>query len=221
MAATDDWSEYHKRWENIWSNGLEPNQLFDIGGAHPILVQTLRTGDVNSTGRRALVPGCGRGYDVEEFARNGAVAVGLEISASAARAANDYIATTSLSDSQKKLATVVEGDFFAGPTDGVGQVALGYDYTFFCAIRPDMRRQWAETWAQWIEPGGELLTMMFPCREEVEPSADGPPFSVHPDAYRAVLEPAGFEVVRITDVPAEMSHKDRVGREKIGIFRRK
>lgn len=51
-----------------------------------------------------------------------------------------------------------------------------------------MRQRWAEAWSQWLAPGGELVTVMFP----VEPEGrEGPPWPVPLQLYDDTLSPAG------------------------------
>lgn len=49
-----------------------------------------------------------------------------------------------------------------------GVFDLGYDYTFLCALHPDMRKDWATAWAQLLRPGGYLLTLIFPVDPEMD-----------------------------------------------------
>lgn len=53
-----------------------------------------------------------------------------------------------------------------------------------------MRQKWAEAWAQWLTPGGELVTLMFPVEAE---GRQGPPWPVPLQLYEDTLRPAGPE----------------------------
>eukprot|EP00242_Pyramimonas_sp_CCMP2087_P009158 CAMPEP_0198206694 /NCGR_PEP_ID=MMETSP1445-20131203/10226_1 /TAXON_ID=36898 /ORGANISM="Pyramimonas sp., Strain CCMP2087" /LENGTH=242 /DNA_ID=CAMNT_0043879475 /DNA_START=238 /DNA_END=966 /DNA_ORIENTATION=- len=212
-AAEVDRDAYHSRWESMWAPGLVAGQAFDAGASSGALLHALETGLVDVRDKTCFVPGCGRGYDVASMAKKGAsAAIGLEISTTAARDANTYLAGCDGVDSDK--AKVVEGDFFkfADTFD------VGYDYTFFCALHPTMRADWAVTWGRLIKPGGMLVTLIFPVDP---PRDDGPPFCVHPDNYTAVLPPNGFENIYLEKVPEDISHPKRAGREFLGIWRRK
>ena len=55
-------------------------------------------------------------------------------------------------------------------------------------MEPKTRQRWAEAWQQWLVPGGELVTVMFP----VEPEGrEGPPWPVPTQLYDDTLSPAG------------------------------
>lgn len=79
------------------------------------------------------------------------------------------------------------GDFFKYTPDE-GAFDIGYDYTFFCAIHPSMRNDWAKTWARLIAKGGELVALVFPD----DPSRkSGPPFYSDPKVANQLLEDNG------------------------------
>lgn len=212
-----DLREYSERWHKIWADGLKPGQRFDAGECSPLLLHLLSSGEVPAARRRALVPGCGRGYDVLALARAGAsLAVGLDISADAVVAAAALRDELLAADTAAR-AVFERADFFSykhkdGPFD------LGYDYTFMCALPPQARKAWADAWASHLAPGAELVALIFP----VDPEADanvGPPFPVTPAMYDDLLTSAGFERIKLERVPEGLSHKPRAGREWLGRWR--
>jgi methyl halide transferase len=80
-----------------------------------------------------------------------------------------------------------------------------FDYTFFCALPPQRRKEWGERTSQLLVPGtGRLLTFIFPIlKQDGAAYADesdsnlptkGPPFPVTVSDYRRVLEPMGVEM---------------------------
>lgn len=96
-----DASAHPQRWDSLWSDGTF--LPWDRGHANPALIDTLN--QPNSSllppshrkpphGRpaRALVPGCGKGYDLALFAAHGYDAYGVEVSEHAVKAAQDYLA---------------------------------------------------------------------------------------------------------------------------------
>ncbi|KAG1669495.1 hypothetical protein FOA52_015662 [Chlamydomonas sp. UWO 241] len=69
--------EYLGRWDAMWRDGIQKGQKFDLGQTAPSLQALLTSGQLDVKGRRVLVPGCGRGYDVAAFAAAGASAAVL------------------------------------------------------------------------------------------------------------------------------------------------
>ncbi|PRW56054.1 thiol methyltransferase 2 [Chlorella sorokiniana] len=217
-----DHEAYHSRWEDqFWGKdgGLQPGQAFDAQRSSPALTDLLQRGGLEAAGKRVLVPGCGRGYDLIEFVRAGAAAaVGLELAPSAQREAAAYLGST-LSAAELGKAEVHTGDFFKWqhPTHPAWDVA--YDYTFFCALHPAMRRDWAAAYARYLAPGALLACLAFP----IVPAGEhptGPPWPVKPQDYKDVLLPLGFTLVKEYAVPAELSHPGRGGKEAMLLFRK-
>lgn len=102
-----------------------------------------------------------------------------------------------------------------------GSWDAGYDYTFLCALHPDMRTAWAEAWARQLKPGGELVTLVYPVDPTMDPG-QGPPWPVTPDLYRRLLLDSGlFELKSLEQLPGDMSHPARAGREWLGRWVRK
>ena len=88
--------------------------MFDRSGSSPALVHLLGSGGgplVEAAGKRAFVPGCGRGYDLAALVAAGAAqAVGLELAPTAVVAAREYLAQQP--GLNPEAVPVVEGDFF-------------------------------------------------------------------------------------------------------------
>ncbi len=108
----------HPRWEGMWKNGLKPGQAFDIIVSSPILIKYLQDGLIPPG--RALVPGCGRGYDVTLLASADRSVMGLDISETAIKTAKERAAAlhtgtycntvvVEKEDGQKVEQIVVEG----------------------------------------------------------------------------------------------------------------
>lgn len=217
----------HPRWELMWNQGLKPGQAFDKFIPSPILQKYNNENKIPDG--LALVPGCGRGYDVTYLASKDRKVVGLELSSTAVEAAKN------------RLSQIVESEGFLhqDQCDFRNQNFFDlnkysdqpkelydfvYDYTFFCALDPSIRSNWAKQMANVIKPGGLLMTVIFPIIEKV----GGPPFGVSLDAYKNVLEPAGFECLELDILPPELSHADRDGgpdgkgpKSGIGLWKRK
>ena len=95
---SDTDSSYTQGWDQLWQKGYVP---FDREKPSPAIVDTLKERRElvedpfvieNGTRRRkrALVPGCGRGYDVLLFSSCGYDAYGLECSENALKACQDF-----------------------------------------------------------------------------------------------------------------------------------
>ncbi|GAY50619.1 hypothetical protein CUMW_128090 [Citrus unshiu] len=190
-------------WEKCWEEGLTP---WDIGQPAPIIVHLHQSGALPKG--RALVPGCGTGYDVVAMASPERYVVGLEISDIAIKKAEEL--SSSLPNA--KFVSFLKADFFTWcPTE---LFDLIFDYTFFCAIEPEMRAAWAQKIKDFLKPDGELITLMFPISDHV----GGPPYKVSVSDYEEVLHPMGFQAISIVD--NKLAIGPRKGREKLGRWKR-
>ncbi|KDO51605.1 hypothetical protein CISIN_1g024021mg [Citrus sinensis] len=190
-------------WEKCWEEGLTP---WDIGQPAPIIVHLHQSGALPKG--RALVPGCGTGYDVVAMASPERYVVGLEISDIAIKKAEEL--SSSLPNA--KFVSFLKADFFTWcPTE---LFDLIFDYTFFCAIEPEMRAAWAQKIKDFLKPDGELITLMFPISDHV----GGPPYKVSVSDYEEVLQPMGFQAISIVD--NKLAIGPRKGREKLGRWKR-
>ncbi|KAE8353584.1 putative thiol methyltransferase [Aspergillus coremiiformis] len=205
---------HNNRWAALWDAGdFLP---WDQGIPNPALVDTLVDRkdllgapilveeDGNQRRKRALVPGCGRGYDVLLLASMGYDAYGLEVSEEAVRQAekwaqehlNDYPISNKTIGAGK--ARFVLGDFFKdewfNAAGGLGKFELLYDYTFFCALPPSLRPSWAARYTQLLSthPESVLVCVEFPTYKEL--STGGPPWGVSSTVYQAHLSYPGAEL---------------------------
>ncbi|XP_016471122.1 putative thiol methyltransferase 2 isoform X2 [Nicotiana tabacum] len=106
----------------------------------------------------------------------------------------------------------LEADFFTWrPTH---LFDLIFDYTFFCAIEPEMRAQWASRIRDLLKPDGELITLIFPISDH----EGGPPYKVSVSDYEEVLHPLGIRAESI--VENNLAIPPRRGREKLGRWKR-
>lgn len=194
-------------WESAWSEGRTG---WDAGGSPPALLELSQSGVLPEG--RALVPGCGAGYDVLTLASKWRTVVGLDVAPTAAKRFNQLRHERGLPEAQ---ARIVVADFFDFEPDA--RFDLAWDYTFFCAIDPDQRAAWGQRMADFVVPGGLLVTLVFP----VVPSAprdQGPPYAIHPDDIRAALGDA-FEALSVDQVFD--SHPGREGKELLARWRRR
>lgn len=71
--------------------------------------------------------------------------------------ASEYVAA-SVQPDRRAAASVERGDFFTWGR-GAEKFELGYDYTFMTALDPSMRKTWAASWGELLQPGGQLVTV--------------------------------------------------------------
>lgn len=174
-------------WEPMWSRGVNPGEYFDREKPLPELINQVRTLKIPK-GKRAMIPGCGRGYDIELLSRSGLFeqVIGIDISQTAVASANTYLSNVDppLPNNYK----VMIADFFNA--DLGEQVDFLYDFTFFCAIPLELRGKWGERMKTLIKSGGSLVTIMFPYGART----GGPPFAVKKEDYESCL---GEEFVQV------------------------
>lgn len=190
-------------WNNCWEQGTTP---WDLGQTTPI-IQHLVDSRALPKGR-ALVPGCGRGYDVVAMASPDRHVTGLDMSERALTLARELAAS---SPHAAMATTFLEADFFTWKSP---QFDLIYDYTFFVAIEPSLRPSWALKMAELLKPEGELITLMFPISDH----EGGPPYKVSVADYEELLVPLGFTPVSVLD--NELAFGARKGQEKLGRWKK-
>jgi methyl halide transferase len=135
-------TEHGSKWNELWKEGFVP---WDKGVPSPALVDLLIERQdlfppISSRRRKALVPGCGRGYDVLLLSAFGYDAYGLEISSNAlveARKVEKEMAGKGVYETRSGVTagkiTWLAGDFFKDDflkdVDGDGKFDFFYDYT--------------------------------------------------------------------------------------------
>jgi len=190
-------------WEQLWKEGAIP---LDAQGVTPAVTQLLKEKKIPEG--RALVPGCGLGYDVVAMGSPTRSVIGLDISQTAIQQAELFAEKSP----NAKFVEFQNADFlsFSPPF----KFDVVFDYTFFCTLEPSLRPQWGEKMADVLALDGELITFMFP----LDDHEGGPPYAVSLDAYEKVLRPLGF---RMTSCDVEVpSLEARKGMEKLARWRR-
>jgi methyl halide transferase len=204
-------------WEEHWA---ESNTPWDQGKPAPPLVRLmseLTQSPEFVRGAKALVPGCGAGYDAFCLARSGYEAVGLDIAPSvrprfdAARDAFELEAGKSPGE-----VTLITGDFFSASLEALGgPYDFIWDYTFYCAIDVEMRKAWANRMFELLKPEGTLATLLFPV-DRARPLTEGPPFALDPEEVTASLSNQ-WERVRLEQVTD--SHPKRENKEWLALWK--
>jgi SAM-dependent methyltransferase len=147
------------------------------------------------------VPGGGRGHDAILLAQRGLDVDLVDFAPAALEAA------ASLAAGAGAVIHTHLQDYFSLP--GMPYHRERYDliweYTFFCAIDPSLRKAYAQAALNLLKPGGLLVGLFFP----LESDKPGPPFLVSRDEVRELF--SSFSEGRIEE--PQRSVKPRAGRE--------
>ncbi|KAF9003216.1 S-adenosyl-L-methionine-dependent methyltransferase [Cyathus striatus] len=197
-------------WDDAWKANVIP---WDSGDVQPPLKEAISGLSLPAVGR-ALVPGCGTGYDVLYIASTlGWETVGFDISETALQAAKTNLESKSNVPNSDKV-KFQQGNFFTLSVPEDQKFDLVYDYTFFVAIPPTRRPDWGKKMADLIKPGGHLITLVFP----IDPPTElGPPYFVRPEHYIELLA-GNFE--KVVDKEPETALPHHKGREQLVVWRR-
>jgi SAM-dependent methyltransferase len=155
-----------KHWENLYLEGRVP---WDAGGVPVDLEKYLVK---KSTPGRALVPGCGSGYEIVSLVSAGHDVLAIDFSPAAIDIARKV--------TRGSVAQLEVSDFF---TLDSGLFDLVYERAFMCALPLSQRANWSRKIASLIRPGGVLVGYFFLDGDEL----DGPPFGIHPEDLDMLL----------------------------------
>lgn len=211
-------------WDQRFNSGDTPWELNAPSGALFEAVSAMYPDGQALRGVEVLSPGCGTGADAVELARRGASVTALDWSPHACARLKERI-TQSNFESLLGAVQVVQGDFFASSPN---QVDLVCEHTFFCAIDPVHRPDYAQAVLRWLRPGGHLIGNFFILSDSeiselsglsLAKSGDGPPFATTERELVGLFNPH-FNTVMLR--PASQGEPARrAGMEWIGIFRRR
>lgn len=180
-------------WENLYQSH---DTGWDIGYPSPPLKAYID--QLTDRNKAILIPGCGNSYEAEYLLANGFTDVTLvDISPSLTEALRSKF--SAYADNQLK---VITGNFF----DLTGQYDQILEQTFFCALNPSLRKDYARKMHELLKPGGKLAGVMFNCSFE----EDGPPFSGSKEEYEQLFK-EDFDI-RVLE-PCYNSIERRAGRE--------
>ncbi|AKD04480.1 methyltransferase domain-containing protein [Pontibacter korlensis] len=157
-----------------WQQRYQQNQTgWDVGG----ITQPLRDyfDQLDNKAARILIPGSGNAYEAEYLFYNGFNNVYV---ADVAEAPLTNFASRVPAFPKSHL---LHQNFF----ELQEQYDLIIEQTFFCALDPQLRPQYAEKSAQLLKPGGKLMGLLF----DTTFSNPGPPFGGDRNEYRKYFEP--------------------------------
>jgi SAM-dependent methyltransferase len=152
---------------------LEGRDGWDLGRAPPILDRLIA---MQTARRRVLVPGSGPGHDALAWARAGHRVVAFDF----APLAVESLRTRAREEGVE--IDVREVDVLAPPTELRGHFDLVWEQTCLCALPPEQRRPYLQAMAQILEPGGQMVALLWNHGDE-----GGPPWSMSPVLVEQLL----------------------------------
>ena len=233
FSSAQTTSQHASKWDELWKDDFLP---WDKGFPNPALVDLLTSRHQSLPPRssnkrkKALVPGCGKGYDVLLLAAFGYDAYGLEYSSVAIEACKkneEEVGGKDVYESRVEGGSVtwLSGDFWADDwfdnVDGDAEFDVIYDYTVSCvsdwhttvqrlifvqflsALHPSMRPAWSKRFVQLLAPEGRVICIEFPTYKPA--STGGPPWALPPKIYLAHLTRPGIELPYAEDGELEES----------------
>jgi len=200
-------------WLTRWQSGQinfhegRPNRFLDRH-AHRL-----------GSGRRVLVPLCGKAVDLAYLATRGHQVVGVELAPDAVAAffAEHGLSATvehagELSIHRAGPITIVAGDLFATTTEVLGPIDALYDRAALVALPAATRAAYVAHLRALLPAGSPGLVVTF---EYPQAMMDGPPFSVDDDEVRGHW--AGAELAIVDDEEIELPRlrtASRLARER-------
>ncbi|MGV0953762.1 MAG: methyltransferase domain-containing protein [Fluviibacter sp.] len=163
-------------WQERFDSGTTN---WDRGGCSPQLLEWLSNDEIPKG--HIAVPGCGKGWEVAELARQGFDVTAIDYTQGA------VIATRNLLDQNHLQAEVIHADVLTYQPSSLFDAV--YEQTCLCALEPDHWIAYAQQLARWINPRGHLYALFM----QVErPGAkdglvQGPPFHCDINAMHALF----------------------------------
>ena len=122
-----------------------------------------------------LIPGCGNSYEAEYLLQKGFSNITLiDISSVLCRNLEEKLQPFLPSGLK-----IICADFF----ELQGQYDLIIEQTFFCALDPSLRKEYADKMYQLLNPGGKLVGVLFNRSFD-----EGPPFGGSENEYRELFQ---------------------------------
>ncbi|HET8859132.1 methyltransferase domain-containing protein [Marivirga sp.] len=158
--------------ETYWTDRYKNNQLgWDIGYPSPAIAEFM--GQVENKNAKILIPGCGNAYEAAYLWKKGFNNVFLLDFSSIP------LQKFSSENPDFPKAQLLNIDFFN--VDGKFDFII--EQTFFCALNPDLRSNYAEKMIQLLEPAGRLVGLLF----NIPLFEDHPPFGGNQKEYKKLF----------------------------------
>jgi methyl halide transferase len=183
--------------KNFWDNYYENNHTpWDIGSVSPPLQNYID--QITDKNIKILIPGAGNAYEAEYLWEQGFK--NFEVV---------DISALPLQNLKKRVPSIdenklIQKDFFSLDN----QYDLIIEQTFFCALQPAMRQQYAKKMSSLLKPGGKLMGLLFIFPLDL--NQETPPFGGSIDEYLGYF--ANSFKIHVLEI-ASNSHPARMGRE--------
>ncbi|MCF6351573.1 MAG: TPMT family class I SAM-dependent methyltransferase [Cyclobacteriaceae bacterium] len=159
--------------KDYWTTKYEESNIgWDTGG----ITTPLKTyfDQLTDKSIRILIPGCGNGYEAEYLHNLGFNVTVIDLSEYPLKKLKERC----VSFPGKKL---IQGNFFGFE----GQFDLIIEQTFFSALNPSLRNDYAKQMNKLLAPQGKLVGLLF----NIELYHDHPPFGGNKELYKSIFEP--------------------------------
>jgi SAM-dependent methyltransferase len=168
-------------WQAQWEAGQTG---WDIGFPAPAIAAFADSWPEKNAS--VLIPGCGNAYEAEYLLNTGFTNVTL---LDIAPAATERLMKKF--ENKPQIRILCE-DFFLHQ----GSYDLIIEQTFFCALPPSRRKDYAQKMAELLKPQGVLAGLLFDKQFE----QPGPPFGGCPCEYKPIFNPF-FNIVKMEPCP--------------------
>lgn len=180
---------------SFWENKYQQNKTgWDLGEVSPPLKAYFD--QLENKELTILIPGAGNSYEAEYLFNKGFKNVFVV-----------DLATSALENIKKRVPNfpeeqLIHGDFF----ELMGRFDLIIEQTFFCALDPALRTNYAEKMQTLLAPKGQLVGVLF----EADLNEDHPPFGGSQKEYLTYFTPF-FKSIQMQ--PCYNSYPNRQGME--------
>jgi len=191
-----------KLGSTFWESRYESGETgWDLGGPSPPLMAYCE--QVQDKYNRLLIPGAGYGHEVHALLNLGFSDITIiDIAASPLNKLRKELGNTN-------KVRLVHEDFF----QHTGQYDLILEQTFFCALEPKYRKQYAEQTHRILSNSGTLCGIFFDTTFEKE----GPPFGGTRTEYESLF--SDYYTIH-TMAPCHNSIAPRMGKEVFAILKK-
>lgn len=159
--------------QSYWNERyIAKTTAWDLGQVSPPLKDYID--QLSNKDLRILIPGCGNSHEAEYLLHKGFNNITL------IDIAPDLVKNLELKFQLYPNIKVIAGDFFKHK----GEYDLILEQTFFCALHPELRKNYVEAMTKLLPSGGKIAGVLF----DKEFEDEGPPFGGKSEEYRMLFE---------------------------------